>query len=52
VIAEDDVEALVRQRHSLGGPMDQRELDARFRHRVPRMLELTLRVVEADDPCA
>ena len=44
VVAEDEVEALVRERQRLGAPVHEREVGAGR----PRVLELPLRVVEAD----
>ena len=52
MIAEDDVEARVGQRHLLRGRVHEREVDARFRHQLARVLELPRRVVQADHPRA
>src|SRR6185312_14170078 len=52
VIGEDDVEAPVRERNVLGRRMDQREVEARGRERLPRVLQLARRVVDPDRMCA
>ena len=46
VVAEDDVERRVGQRHLLGAALDQREVDAGLGHQPPGVLELARRQVE------
>ena len=48
VVAEDDVEAGVRQRHRLGAGMDEREVDAGLGHQPPGVLQLPIGQVEPD----
>ena len=48
VVAEDDVEAGVRERHRFGAAVDEREVHAGLGHQPAGVLELALREVEAD----
>ena len=50
MVAEDDVEALVLERHVLGARLDQRKLDPGLGHRRPRVLELLRGQVQSDRP--
>jgi hypothetical protein len=42
VVAEDDVEARIRQRHLLRARVQEREIEAGPRNQLPGMLELPL----------